>query len=332
MRTCFSSLMIGCFVGASLLLCSAADMPSVQASVLQGTAVETMDSGGYTYVLIDAGTQKIWAAAFPFVVKPGEKVVVNSGYEMDDFQSPTLDRKFDRIYFVSSMTVGTNGNVSASLPAGHPDIRQSAPSLVPPSDGIKGAVVETMNAGGYTYVKVESGKEAIWAAANRFQVKVGDKVTVPRGQVMKDFTSPTLKRTFKEIYFVGHVFVEDKEDASTTKSQSDGMTVPAITKQIVLPSGGKRLSEVYENRKALAGKEVLVKGQVTKFTADVLDRNWIHISDGTGEDNPVDMVVTTTDTAAVGDLITVSGKVAVDQNYGSGYAYPVLIEKASVQK
>ena len=42
-----------------------------------------------------------------------------------------------------------------------------------------GKVVETMDAGAYTYVRVAAGGEEIWAASNRFAVAVGEQVVVP---------------------------------------------------------------------------------------------------------------------------------------------------------
>src|SRR5580765_2303967 len=41
-----------------------------------------------------------------------------------------------------------------------------------------GKVIETMNAGGYTYVRVESGTNKIWAAAPKTEAKVGDTVGI----------------------------------------------------------------------------------------------------------------------------------------------------------
>ncbi len=46
---------------------------------------------------------------------------------------------------------------------------------------VTGAVLETMNSGGYTYVRVDAGDQEIWAAAGEFEIAVGDRVVV-RGQ------------------------------------------------------------------------------------------------------------------------------------------------------
>ena len=72
---------------------------------------------------------------------------------------------------------------------------------------VRGIVLETMNAGRYTYVRVKGDSHELWAAAPRFQVRVDDNVIVPRGMPMKDFQSPSLGRTFDRVYFVSRIEV-----------------------------------------------------------------------------------------------------------------------------
>ncbi|MBW2735525.1 MAG: hypothetical protein JRH20_24335, partial [Deltaproteobacteria bacterium] len=64
-----------------------------------------------------------------------------------------------------------------------------------------GKVLETMDAGGYTYVKLDSAKGHIWAAVRKTTIKVGQDVGIANPMLMKKFESKTLKRTFDEIYF-----------------------------------------------------------------------------------------------------------------------------------
>ena len=69
--------------------------------------------------------------------------------------------------------------------------------------GWQGELIETMDAGAYTYVHVDTGTEQIWAAGPKVEgFAVGQKVTVPTGMVMPDFHSKTLDRTFPVIHFV----------------------------------------------------------------------------------------------------------------------------------
>ncbi|HEX7581068.1 MAG TPA: hypothetical protein VF580_13815, partial [Thermoanaerobaculia bacterium] len=94
-----------------------------QAAVdLTGAIMETMDSGGYTYLKLKTPAGEIWAAVNQAPVKVGEQATVIGSMQMDGFESPTLNRKFDRIYFGSlapsagadlSISSGAHGSAPA---------------------------------------------------------------------------------------------------------------------------------------------------------------------------------------------------------------------------
>lgn len=334
----------------ALLACSvahAADPKSpvptgIPNAAFSGKVVETMVSGGYTYALLDTGKEKKWVATFEFEVHTSDVANVESAYEMTGFSSPTLNRTFDHIFFASALTVGTNSaNVVHGIPQGHhgtegTEAKESANEA--PAELIPGTVIETMNAGGYTYVRVKSTNETIWAATTRMEIKNGDRVSVPRGQVMKNFNSPTLKRTFDSIYFVGYIDKEgEKPHAAASASGnphagSAAAPVVQLASPIAPPAGGTSIADLFANRKKLAGKDVVLRGQVTKVTLEVLDRNWLHLVDGSGKPGETEITITTSQKADLGDIVTVKGRVALDQDFGYGYSYPVLVEKASVSK
>lgn len=76
---------------------------------------------------------------------------------------------------------------------------QANPGMGAP--GLKGKIVETMDAGGYTYVNLDSNGTQNWAAVPQTKVKIGDVVEVQGGMAMQNFTSKTLGRTFPNIIF-----------------------------------------------------------------------------------------------------------------------------------
>ena len=83
---------------------ASAPAPSVTTGAVgTGTVVETMNSGGYTYVQVDTGSKEIWAAAPESLVKVGDQVAIPEGMPMRNFHSKTLDRDFELIYFVTSL-------------------------------------------------------------------------------------------------------------------------------------------------------------------------------------------------------------------------------------
>lgn len=71
----------------------------------KGKVLETMDSGGYTYVQIDENGQKLWVAAMQTPVKVGDTVEFPDSPPMVNFQSKTLKRTFDKIIFAPGLAV-----------------------------------------------------------------------------------------------------------------------------------------------------------------------------------------------------------------------------------
>jgi hypothetical protein len=66
-----------------------------------------------------------------------------------------------------------------------------------------GKVLQTQQAGGYTYAEVDAGNgQKVWIAGGPIQIKAGDSVQWGDYAVMQNFTSKTLGRTFEQILFV----------------------------------------------------------------------------------------------------------------------------------
>ncbi len=93
------------------------------------------------------------------------------------------------------------------------------------------------------------------------------------------------------------------------------------------------IAEVFGKRAKLHGKSAVIHATVVKVATGIMGKNWLHLQDGTGDaaKNTNDLVVTTEDTAEIGDVVTVKGTVFKDKDFGSGYKYSVILEKASIQ-
>jgi hypothetical protein len=94
----------------------------------------------------------------------------------------------------------------------------------------------------------------------------------------------------------------------------------------------KTVAAVYKEKTALTGKTISATGKVVKVNNGIMGRNFVHVQDGTGDakDGSNNLVVTSKQTAAVGDKVTISGLVVVNRDFGSGYSYPLIIEEATV--
>ena len=97
-----------------------ASAPSMDV-MMSGEVVETMSTAGYTYVLVDDGSRQAWAAAPQFDVSVGDTVNVPPGQEMPEYHSNSLDRTFESVFFVPSISVGDAEAPAGEMPAGHPD-------------------------------------------------------------------------------------------------------------------------------------------------------------------------------------------------------------------
>jgi hypothetical protein len=214
-----------------------------------------------------------------------------------------------------------------------------APTAAPAqAAGWTGSVTETMDAGGYTYVEVDTGSEKIWAAGPKFTVNVGDAVVVPQGMAMQNYHSKTLNRDFPVVYFVDAIMVGGAEaalteDAKMPENHPKVDTAAASTVDltgIAVAEGGQTVEQVFTQTDALVGKPVTLRGKVVKYNADIMGKNWLHVQDGTGADGTNDITVTTAATANVGDTVLITGVLVTDKDFGYGYKYAVIVEDATV--
>jgi hypothetical protein len=95
-----------------------------------------------------------------------------------------------------------------------------------------------------------------------------------------------------------------------------------------------KVSELYKSRATLDKRKVTVKGKVVKINSGIMNRNWIHLQDGSGsaakKDN--DLTVTTAENLpAVGKVITITGTLAKDKDFGAGYFYQVIVENSTIK-
>lgn len=215
--------------------------------------------------------------------------------------------------------------------AGAPNKNAEAP--------LAGKVIETMNSGGYTYVRLDRGTDKIWVAVPEMKVKVGDELIFAPGNAMTNFKSETLKRTFDLVIFSsGPATLPGTKGSEKALTKKEGKAASgAIGKIKVGKAAGPNaytVSELYGKRAALNNKEVSVRGKVVKVSVAIMGKNWVHIADGTGAANKGtdQIVVTTNDKATVGDTVTATGILAKDKDFGYGYNYDVIIEKASIKK
>ncbi len=206
--------------------------------------------------------------------------------------------------------------------------------------------LETMNAAGYTYVKVDEGGNVYWVAGPTADVKVGSTVAYIEQMVMQDFTSKSLKRTFDQLMFAS-TLIPAGESSNTAKKDHDCDTCgtdnmaksapangskqkpvePKEPIKVAKASGSYTVEELYTKKAQLKDKKVKVNAKVVKVSKNIMNKDWIHLQDGTGNGSSSDIVVTAINSNVnVGDVVLAEAVLNTDIDFGYGYFFPVILQ------
>ncbi|MDZ7613512.1 MAG: hypothetical protein U5K51_07250 [Flavobacteriaceae bacterium] len=136
---------------------------------------------------------------------------------------------------------------------------------------------------------------------------------------------------FDEILFIGsqpamevHAAIPD-----SLKQKKNRLAKEELEKIKVDPApDGISIGDLYKNKAQYGNKVVIVRGKVVKINSNIMDRNWVHLMDGTSFEDKADLTFTTNETVQVDDVVTLKGTVALDKKYGEGYVYPLIVEGA----
>lgn len=191
-------------------------------------------------------------------------------------------------------------------------------------------VVQTSN---YTYLKVNDNGTENWIAVTRMEAAAGETYYYNEGMEMKNFESKELNRTFESVYFVQEISKEPiiagipvpEGHVKAEGGKGEGISVAPA-------DGSVSIADLYAKRADFSGKTIKMKGQVVKVNNEVMDKNWIHLQDGTGSTDDFDLTVTTLEKVEVGDVVTFEGVITLKKDFGYGYFYELIMEDAKLVK
>ncbi|PKQ61530.1 hypothetical protein BZG02_15170 [Labilibaculum filiforme] len=193
----------------------------------------------------------------------------------------------------------------------------------------KVVVKETFNAGGYTYI---NGSNDLWLAVGQRPIEVGKSYYYKGALEMRNFHSKELNRDFPLIYFLNTI--SDTPIENKMPMQASGMkkqTAKKIEVSIEKTEGNPNIATIFSEKEKFSGKQVSIKGKVAKFNQNIMGKNWIHIQDGSDFEGDFDLTITSVATVAVGQIIEVTGIIALNKDFGAGYSYNVIMEDATIQ-
>jgi len=205
---------------------------------------------------------------------------------------------------------------------------------VPVSDIHEVVVQEVLQVGSYTYLLANEKGMENWLAVPSMIASPGDIYYFKGGLVMNNFESKDLDRTFETVIFLDQIYSTPPstqiEESVSDSPHTGAVEARKIDFSVDPAENGITIGELYSSKKSYDGQTVIVRGAVIKFNPEIMDKNWIHIQDGTDNDGNFDLTITTGEMTEPGAIITVKGKISLDKDFGYGYFYDLIMEEAEI--
>lgn len=194
-------------------------------------------------------------------------------------------------------------------------------------------VKEVLPASRYVYLKVEEAGKTFWIATRKKEVDTGD-IYFYRGGLLKTmFESKDYNKMFDTIYLVSNLVSSDHSkhlspnDVSTKNPPAVTVVkedIPTHTDKNVVHNGTIKISDLVKDPKKHEGHTIQISGKCVKVNPNIMDRNWIHVQDGTQDD--YDLVVTSNSYIPEGKEFTMRAVVSLNRDFGAGYTYDLILE------
>jgi len=201
------------------------------------------------------------------------------------------------------------------------------------ADGKAFEVVEVIQGSSYTYIKAKENMGEKWMAITKQEVQTGTVYYYDEALPMNNFHSKEIDRTFEEIYFVNSISTTPIGQPKINALQNHSGKVETQQNSAIKlekQTGEITIAQIFANRNDYSGKEVEIRGIVVKVNEQVMGKNWIHIQDGTNDKGNFDLTITSTELPALNDEVTVKGNIILNEDFGYGYSYEVIMEDAAV--
>ncbi len=180
----------------------------------------------------------------------------------------------------------------------------------------------------YAYVNVtENGKEH-WIATLKQEVEIGQQYSYKGGLLKTNFESKEHNRVFDTIYLVSSIQPLNHSHGNPNEKVVNVNKDKDSTPRNIQVDGSVKIADLVSNPEKYAGKTIQISGECTKINPNIMDINWIHLKDGSKDD--FDLVVTSDVMIPEGHVVTMSGTVTLNKDFGAGYRYEIIIENGKL--
>jgi hypothetical protein len=187
----------------------------------------------------------------------------------------------------------------------------------------------------YTYLQVKGKGPAYWVALPSREIAVGSVISYRGGMLMENFESEELGKTFDKVLFLEGLEGDSPEGPAGGMGMMSGSTqgskvnVEKLDTQVEAIEGSIALKDLFADPGQYDGKIIIVSGEIAKYNPAIMERNWIHIQDGTEFEGKYDLTATSAESFEVGQKVNLQGTIALNRDFGHGYSYEVLLENAT---
>ncbi|MFM1879130.1 MAG: hypothetical protein RLZZ241_1996 [Bacteroidota bacterium] len=227
----------------------------------------------------------------------------------------------------------TGGDVVQGAFSVNPSIQvSSAPASSMGADLHQVVAEEVLEGSRYVFVKVREGVKSKWISTRLREVVPGQMYYYRGGLLKTNFESLEFKRNFDTLYLISslvdanHSQIAKGIGSNLPQAQSAPEKVKISThgEPVNAPLGTITIAELVKNAAKYEGQTVQVHGTCIKINPNIMQRNWIHLRDGTQDD--YDLVITSVQYIAEGTTLTMSATVTLKKDFGAGYYYDLILE------
>ncbi len=201
----------------------------------------------------------------------------------------------------------------------------------------KVVINEVLAASRYIYLNVTEEGKKFWIATRKQEVEKGETYFYRGGLLKTNFESKEHNRVFDTIYLISNLVTNDhaKQAATLPKSNSNVSgsvaqkeDIPTHTDKIIEHKGSIKIADLVKDPKKYEGHTVQISGKCVKTNPGIMDRNWIHIQDGSKDD--YDLVITSDAFVPEGNTVTLKALVTLNKDFGAGYKYDLILENGTI--
>ncbi len=199
---------------------------------------------------------------------------------------------------------------------------------------------EVLPAEKYVYLNVTEGAKQFWIATGKKEVNIGETYFYKGGLLKTNFESKEYNRVFETVYLVTNLVAQKHGDNTGKINISDyteakektpvKVAIETHTDKVVQHQGSIKIAELVKDPKKYEGKTIQLSGICTKINAGIMNRNWIHIKDGSKDD--FDLVITSQEFVPEGSSFTIKALVTLNKDFGAGYRYDLILENGLIIK